>query len=98
MGFEPEPQREGASSFKARRLNHSATEAPLAMLEIPKIHKSPINGTSRNKEEGKLEFYDLSALYMYSRISIIGTAIIRILLIIRIRSVVPARFYQNPLK
>ena len=26
MGFEP--QRRGASSFKARRLNHSATEAP----------------------------------------------------------------------
>ena len=28
MGFEPEPQRRGASSFKVRCLNHSATEAP----------------------------------------------------------------------
>ena len=32
MGFEP--QRRGASSFKARRLNHSATEAPVEMLII----------------------------------------------------------------
>jgi len=31
MGFEP--QRRGASSFKARRLNHSAMEAPLARRE-----------------------------------------------------------------
>ena len=29
MGFEPKPQRRGASSFKASHLNHSATEAPV---------------------------------------------------------------------
>ena len=37
MGFEP--QRRGASSFKARRLNHTATEAPKLLLnyQMPKI-------------------------------------------------------------
>ena len=34
MGFEP--QRRGASSFKARRINHSATEAPLSIDTIIK--------------------------------------------------------------
>ena len=28
MGFEPEPQRRGASGFTARHLNHSATDVP----------------------------------------------------------------------
>ena len=32
MGFEPELQRRGASSFKVRRLNHSATEAPCVVV------------------------------------------------------------------
>ena len=32
MGFEP--QRRGVSSFKARRLNHSATEAPVHMYIV----------------------------------------------------------------
>ena len=51
MEFEPEPQRRGTSSFTARHLNHSVTEAPVfgRAITVPYITYSPypISHTSR---------------------------------------------------